>query len=449
MYVNLDIFKAYDVRGRFPEEINAKAAYIIARAFVELIRGKNKNRLRVVVAADARPSSPELKKAVIEGLLDEGVLVVDQGYATTPFHYYSVLAEEADGGIMVTASHNSYQDNGLKFTKKGGEPIGDGFEIMKNISRRGIFAKRAERGEVMEKNTHRQYIDFLLSQVDLSRAGDAHVVIDTGGGMAALLLPQLVKKLPCKTTIINGDLFFDLRHEPLNPIKEESLATLKNKVLEERADFGVAFDADGDRSGFVTQNARYFRSDYVGAFFARELLKRHAGAAVVHDIRSSSIFRETIIAGGGRALESRVGHRFIKELMRKEQALFAAEQSGHFYFQTVGYMDSDFLPFLLFLQFLTESGKDADIILSEFDIYPSSGELNFKIKSAEGLLENIAAHFKDARETKWVDGLSIYYDDWWANIRLSNTEPLVRLNIEVRTPELLAQKLEEIKLLLT
>src|SRR3989338_9063704 len=195
MYVNLDIFKAYDVRGRFPEEINAKAFYIIARAFVELIRGKNKNRLRVVVASDARPSSPELKKAVIECLLDEGVLVVDQGYATTPFHYYSVLAEEADGGIMVTASHNSYQDNGLKFTRKAGEPMGDGLEIMKNISKRGIFMKHNARGEIVEKNTHREYIDFLLSQVDLSRAGDTHIVIDAGGGMAALLLPQLVKKI--------------------------------------------------------------------------------------------------------------------------------------------------------------------------------------------------------------------------------------------------------------
>ena len=448
MYVNLDIFKAYDVRGRFPEEINAKAAYIIARAFIELIRGKNKNRLRVVVASDARTSSPELKKAVIEGLLDEGVSVIDQGYATTPFHYYSVFALEADGGIMVTASHNSYQDNGLKFTRKAGEPMGDGLEIMKNISRRGIFTKHDGRGEVVEQNLHREYIDFLISRVDLSKAGDMHIILDAGGGMASLLLPQLVKKLPCKTTIINGDLFFDLRHEPLNPIKEESLATLKNTVLEHRADLGVAFDADGDRSGFVTQNARYFRSDYVGAFLARELLKLHAGAAVVHDIRSSSIFRETIIANGGRPLESRVGHRFIKELMRKEGAIFAAEQSGHFYFQDIGYVDSDFLPFLMFLQFVAESRKDADTILSEFDVYPSSGEVNFKVKSKEGLLENIAHHFKDARETKWTDGLSLYYDDWWANIRMSNTEPLVRLNVEARTSEILKAKVAELKGLL-
>ncbi len=452
MYVNLDIFKAYDVRGRFPEEINAKSAYIISRAFIEFIRSNlpagGKSRLRVVVGSDARPSSPELKRAVIEGLLDEGVSVIDMGYATSPFHYYSVFAEDADGGIMVTASHNAYQDNGLKFTRKGGESIGDGFDIMKNISKRGIFAKQSVRGEIMEKNLHREYIDFLFSQVDLSRAGDMHVVVDAGGGMTTLLLQQLVKRLPCKMTIINGDLFFDLAHPPLNPIKEESLATLKNTVLEKSADFGVAFDADGDRSGFVTRNARYFRADYVGAFFAREFLKKYPGAAIVYDVRASSIFRETILQSGGRALESRVGHRFIKDLMRKEQVLFAAELSGHFYFQNADFMDSDFLPLLYFLQFVSQLNADSDAILTDFEVYPSSGEMNFEIKRKEGLLENIAGHFKDARETKWLDGLSIYYDDWWANIRMSNTEPLVRLNVEARTPERLKEKIAEIKTLL-
>ncbi len=445
MYVNLGIFKAYDVRGRFPEEINAKSAYIIARSFVELIRTKIKGRPRVVVASDARPSSPELKKAVIEGLVDEGVLVLDQGYATTPMHYYSVLAEDADGGIMVTASHNSYQDNGLKFTKRAGEPMENGLEIMKNIARRGIFSARGERGTVEAKDLHRAYVDFLLSQVDLSRAGSAHVVFDAGGGMTTLLLPYLAKKLPCKTTIINSELFFDLRHEPLNPIKEESLATLKNTVLAKGADFGIAFDADGDRSGFVTQNARYFRPDYVGAFLARELLKQHAGAAVVHDVRSSAIFRETVTKSGGRPIESRVGHTFIKELMRKENAVFAAEQSGHFYFQASGFMDSDFLPLLFFLQFVSDLRKDTDAILSEFEVYPSSGEQNFLVKKTEGLLENIAAQFKDARATRWTDGLSVYYDDWWANVRMSNTEPLVRLNVEARSRELLDTKLAELK----
>jgi phosphomannomutase len=448
MYVNSDIFKAYDIRGIFPEEINGKSTYLIARAFAEYIRGKNKQPLRIIVAADARPSSPELKKGVIEGLLDEGVEVIDMGLATTPQHYFTVVQSGADGGIMVTASHNVYRTNGLKFTKKGGEQIGDGLEVMKQMVRRAIFQNAPQRGKLAEVPIAHEYIQFVLSKVDLSGAGEFKIICDTGGGMTSLLLPQLVRNLPCKVMIINGDLAFDMMHEPLNPAREESLAPLKNAVLEARADFGIAFDPDGDRCGFVTGNARYFRPDYVAAFFAREFLKTHAGAAMVYDVRSSNIFRETIAAGGGRALESRVGHRFIKELMRKEDAIFAGEMSGHFYFKDAFYMDSDFLPLLFMLQFLSKSGKKADEILDEFALYPSSNELSFKVKPGENFLEQIAAHYKDAKETKWVDGLSVYYDDWWANVRQSNTEPVVRINVEARTREVLNAKIDELKKIL-
>jgi len=448
MYVNPEIFKAYDVRGVFPEEINGKAVYLIARAFTEYIRGKNKQPLRIIVAADGRPSSPELKKGVIEGLLDEGVEVVDMGLATTPQHYFTVVKSGADGGMMITASHNVYRTNGLKFTKKGGEQIGGGLEVMRQMVRRSIFQNAPARGKSAEVPVTREYIEYLVSKVDLSGAKEFKVICDAGGGMTALLLPQLLRNIPCKITVLNGDLAFDMMHEPLNPAREDSLAPLKNAVLEARADLGIAFDPDGDRCGFVTANARYFRPDYVAAFFAREFLKTNQGAAMVYDVRSSNIFRETIAAGGGRALESRVGHRFIKELMRKEDALFAGELSGHFYFKEAFYMDSDFLPLLYMLQFLSKSGKTADEILDEFAVYPSSGELSFKVKPGENFLEQIAAHFKDAKEAKWVDGLSVYYDDWWANVRQSNTEPVVRINVEARTREVLNAKVDEIKKLL-
>ncbi|MBI2052985.1 MAG: phosphomannomutase/phosphoglucomutase [Candidatus Ryanbacteria bacterium] len=451
MYVNPNIFKAYDIRGSFPEEINAKAVYLITRSYVEFLRGKtHPGELAIVLGNDARSSSPELKKAVLEGLLEEGVSVIDIGYSTSPFHYYTVIHSGADGGIMVTASHDPVRMNGLKFVKKGGAPLNlEERDVVKNIAGRSIFqGKTGKTGHVEEKNYYREYIDFLLEQVDLSKTKDLHVVIDAGGGMTTVLLPYLLKKLPCKTTIINGEVFFYHQTKMLDPSVERDLAEVKNAVIEQNASFGVAFDQDGDRVGFVTHNARFFRADYVAAFFAEEFLKRFQGAKMVYDVRSSSIFQETIVKNGGQALESRVGHSFIKELMKKEDAFFAAEHSGHFYFKSFYYLDSDFLPLLYFLQFFAEFGKSSDDLLARFEIYPSSGELSFKVSDTAHLLEKIAGEFPDAKETKWIDGVSLYYDDWWANVRLSNTEPLVRLNVEARTSDILQEKVDKIRKIL-
>lgn len=455
MHVNPEIFKAYDIRGDFPEDINPKTVYLITRAFAQFLRSNNpKKSLKVVVASDVRPSSPELRKAVIEGLLEEAVEVIDMNFSTTPYHYYAVIQEQADGGIMVTASHNPFRSNGLKLSKAGAEPIGDGMEVVGSIARRGIFEKSKKGKEydsVTTRSYQREYVDFLLSRVNLSKAAGLVVVADAGGGMTSLLLPILAKRLPCRMILLNTDLYFDVSKNPLNPSHEEHLAALKNAVIEHNADFGVAFDPDGDRSGFVTHNARFFRPDYMGAFLAREFLKQHPNEAIIYDVRSSSVFRETITAGGGRAIESRVGHRFIKELMKKENAFFAAELSGHFYFRDFYSMDSDFLSFLYFLQFLSESGKTSDELLEEFEIYPSSGELSFPYAGDEtAILQKIASHFSDAKETRWVDDLSIYYDDWWANIRNSNTESkaILRIDVEARTKEVLDQKVSEIKALI-
>ena len=344
---------------------------------------------------------------------------------------------------MVTASHNPQRMNGLKLSRRGAEPLGEGMEVVKSIARRGIFqTKSSNPGTMLSQSLAREYIEFIFSKVDLSKVSDFKVVIDAGGGMVSVLLPLFVRRLPCKAIVLNEEMTYASAFKSLDPSREDDLATLKNTVLKERADFGMALDQDGDRSGFVTKNSRFFRSDYMAAYFAREFLKRSPGSAVIYDIRSSSIFRETIASMGGRPIESRVGHSFIKALMRKEDAIFAAELSGHFYFKEFFYLDSDFLPCLYFLEFLSKAGKTADQLLEEFEIYPSSGELSFKVGDKPNLLEQIAATFKDAHETKWVDGLSIYYDDWWANIRISNTEPYIRLNVEARTSEVLAEKVE-------
>lgn len=454
MYVNPEVFKAYDIRGNFPDDINAKSAYVIARAFIEYLRSRRKGAkpLEIVLSHDGRPSSPEIKKGVMDALLEEGVTIYDMGFSTSPFHYYSVIQIQADGGIMVTASHNPQRMNGLKLSRAHAEPLGDEMEIVKNIAHRGIFEKYSGRkGVVVARPLVREYVNFLIAQVDLSQASHMKVVLDGGGGMAGILLPLLVKKLPCETIVINKDMTYASAYTSLNPSKEEDLADLKNTVVREHAHFGVAFDADSDRSGFVTHNARFFRADYCAAYFAREFLARSPGATMIYDVRSSNIFRETIIAKGGRAVESRVGHSFIKALMREHDALFAAELSGHFYFKSCYSMDSDFLSFLYFLQFLSQSSQTSDEILQEFERYPSSGELSFKIsaRAREHILEKIAGEFPDAKDTRWVDGLSLYYDDWWANIRLSNTENCVRLNVEAREKKVLEKKIRDIETLLT
>ncbi|OGZ41358.1 MAG: hypothetical protein A3C80_03455 [Candidatus Ryanbacteria bacterium RIFCSPHIGHO2_02_FULL_45_43] len=454
--IKANIFKAYDIRGIVGQELDEQGAYIIGRAYGVFMKDTHpsKKLFAVVVQADAREHSPRLKNGLIEGLIAEHINIIDGGLATTPMHYFSVNHAGADGGIMVTASHNPASYNGFKLTRRGAVPIGkdSGMEEIKQIALRGIFDKEDKKGS--EKNlSHKQdfkkpYIDFLLEHISVSSVKPFRVVIDTGNGMVGHVLPLLLKRLPIEVFPLYFDIDMRFPYHTANPLDTSTLKDLIAKVLEVQADFGIAFDGDGDRIGFVDENGRIVQNDLITAFLADSMLKKHKGGKIVYDLRSSRIVPETIASNGGAALESKVGHAFIKSLMRKENAVFGGELSGHYYFKDFFFADSALFAFLYFLEILSLQKMPFSSVVAPYRAYVSSGEINFQVGSQETFLEGIALHFKDAKKLYWLDGLTVTYDDWWFNLRMSNTEPVARLNVEADNEWLLKENLENLKRLI-
>lgn len=457
--LNPGIFKAYDIRGIVPDELDSEGAYKIGRAYGQFLKSKKQeagSRLTVVVQADARPTSPALKDHLIQGLLEEGIKIIDGGLATSPLIHFAINDAEADGGVMVTASHVPPPYNGFKLFTEGAVNIGAGagmeeicdlaisFESDQNI------VKSIRPYKIDDKNFEDGYINFILEKIKDTGLKPFKVVIDAGNGMAGLLLPKLIKKLPIEVTPLFFEIDMTFPNHEANPLKEETLVTLQDKVKEIGADFGVAFDGDADRIGFVDEKGQVVRGDFVGAYLAEEwFLKKEPGAKIIYDIRSSRVVPEAIKLAGGKTIISRAGHTFIKQVMRKEEALFAEERSGHFYFKDFFYSESALLTFLYLLAALSETGEKMSTIIDRYNKYFSTPELNFTVKdrSPERLRE-IAKTFADAKEIKWLDGLSIAYDDWWMNLRPSNTEPLMRLFVEGKNPEIVNEKLELLKRLI-
>lgn len=451
--LNPDIFRAYDIRGIALQDIDEKGAYSIGRAFSVFLKERKEvsKHLCVVVMSDARESSPLLKKGLSQGLVDEGVHVIDGGFATTPMHYFSVNYTKADGGVMVTASHSPPTYNGFKLSLAGALPIGQdsGLEEIKKIALRNIFHEVGAKGNIKKRNFLKYYINFLLDQIDGSGIKALAVAIDAGNGMTGMVLPYLLKQLPLKVSRLYFDIDMKTPKHEANPLKEETLSDLKKIVLEKGLAFGVAFDGDGDRIGFINERGEFCGSDIVGAFLADWFLAKSKGEKIIYDLRSSRAVPQHIKEAGGIPIETRVGHTFIKAIMRKEKAIFGIELSGHFYFRNFFYADSALLSFLHFLAAFSQQGKELSEILREYRKYYSSGELNFEIaRNKETFLEEIATNFEDAKKIYWLDGLSVMYDDWWFNLRLSNTEPLVRLNIEAESKKLLAEALSHLKKLI-
>lgn len=450
MEINSSIFKAYDIRGIYPTELDGFAAYRIGRAYIKYLRHNPvlEGKIQIVVSADARASSPELKAELIKGMCDEdaNLTVIDAGLSTTPMHYFLINHFNADGGVMVTASHNPKQYNGFKLSRRGAVPIflGAGMEEVQNTVMRGIFETPTARGTVEEKTALDAYIDFLISSVDVASIKPFRIVCDLGNGMAGLVLPKLLERLPVKAKLLFADIDMAFPNHEANPLNEETLEDLKAAVQEEKADFGVAFDGDGDRIGFVTEQAEQVRGDFITALLAEYVLKQNAGGKVVYDLRSSRAVPEHIQELGGVPLESRVGHVFFKTLLRNEQAVVGGEISGHYYFRDFFNADSALFAFLTFLKLMSESDKSLSVVLKPLQRYAVSGELNFTVANKDQSMDAVAAHFHDGK-VAYLDGLSIEYPDFWFNLRASNTEPLLRLNLEARTQEILDKKLQEIQ----
>ncbi|MFK7978033.1 MAG: phosphomannomutase [Halioglobus sp.] len=424
-------FKAYDIRGRVPDQLNEDIAYRIGRAFAEVVKPK-----QVVVGHDIRLSSESIKAAVTEGLLKQGVDVYDIGLCGTEEIYFATSHAGMDGGIAVTASHNPKDYNGMKFVREESKPIsGDtGLFDIKALAEQDDFQSAPQKGVLHSLDTSAAYVEHLLSYVDVGALKPLKIVVDAGNGGAGRVVDLLEKHLPFE--------FIKLHHEPdgnfpngvPNPLLPENRAAAIAAVKEHGADLGLGWDGDFDRCFFFDENAEFIEGYYIVGLLAEAFLKQHGPAKVVHDPRLTWNTVDIVESHGGNAVQSKTGHAFIKERMRLENAVYGGEMSAHHYFRDFAYCDSGMIPWLLVTSLISESGKSlSEMVRERMAAYPCSGEINRTIEEPAVVLARVEeVYAADALIVEKVDGLSVSMADWRFNLRMSNTEPVVRLNVESR-----------------
>jgi phosphomannomutase len=429
----LGVFKAYDIRGTFPDQLDAELAYGVGRATARFIGAR-----QLVVGRDARTHSPELRDALVRGITDEGVDVLDLGLVGTPMLYYAVHTYGAGGGIMVTASHNPAQYNGFKLCREKAIPIGEASglkEIEALLPECAQAPPVAQPGRVEEIDVSAGYVDHVLS-VGEGRPSLA-VAIDCGNGMAAPGLGPLLDRLDLEVELLYFEPDGRFPNHEADPLKIENLADVGEAVRRVGADFGVAFDGDADRAVFVDEHGQPISSDLMTAVMARHQLAREPGALVLYDLRSSRVVAEEVEKAGGRAEMCRVGHSFVKAQMRETGALFAGELSGHTYFRFAGDLiaDDGIAAFVAVLDVLAAEGRPLSEIVAPLRRYHQSGEINSRVGDPKLVIDRIAEEHTGAPVVSHLDGLLVRYADWWFNLRPSNTEPVLRLNLEADTRE--------------
>ena len=435
------VFKAYDVRGIYPDELDEDGAYAIGRAYVEHFEPR-----RIAVGRDMRLSAPQMARAVIAGAADAGADVIDIGMVGTEMLYLAVDELLLDGGIAVTASHNPKQYTGMKIVRRGALPVGGDSGLL-DVRERALagFGDVDGRGAIHEEDIWPAYVDRVLSFVDLSALRPLRIVVDAANGMAGAMLPPVLARLPIDAVecYFEPDGSFP-NHEP-NPLLPENREFIVQKTLDEQADFGVAFDGDADRCFFVDDSGEFVPGDFATALFAETVLAREPAAKVIYDVRASWAVPETIERAGGTALVNRVGHAFIKHRMRKEDAVFAGEVSGHYYFRDFCQADTGVVPFLLMLELVSRAGRPLSELLRPFrDHYFITGEINSTVTDVPLKLQELKERFGADGRVSHLDGLSVEAEDWHFNVRPSNTEPLLRLNLEARSQELMERKRDEV-----
>jgi phosphomannomutase len=437
------VFKAYDVRGIYPDELDEEGAYAIGRAYVQQFEPK-----RMAVGRDMRLSSPQMAAAVIRGCTDEGAEVLDLGLIGTEMLYFAVGSLGLDGGLTVTASHNPKQYTGMKIVRRGALPVGGESGLLDVRDRALAVADVRGGGEerVSEYDIWPAYVDRVLSFIDASALRPLKVVIDAANGMAGAMLPPVLERLPMLDVV---SCYFDPdgsfpNHEP-NPLLPENREFIIRKTLDEGADLGVAFDGDADRCFFVDDSGEFVPGDFATALLAENVLAREPGAKVIYDVRASWAVPETILAGGGEPLMNRVGHAFIKARMRKDDAAFGGEVSGHYYFREFSQADTGVVPFLLMLEILSRKGERLSQVLEPFrSRYFLTGELNTPVADVALKLQELKERYASEGRISHLDGVSVDADDWHFNVRPSNTEPLLRLNLEARSQELMERRRDEV-----
>ena len=427
----IDCFKAYDVRGRVPEELDEDVAYRIGRGYAAFVKPRT-----VAVGRDIRLSSPAIMAAVVKGLTDSGVDVLDIGVGGTELSYFATFSRKIDGGITVPASHNPPNYNGMKFVREESRPISadTGLQDIKALAERNEFATPAKQGSVRKLDILPDYIKHLLSYVDLKSLAPLKIVVNAGNGGAGPIIDLLEPHLPFK--------FIKVLHEPdgtfpngvPNPMIEGNRKITIDRIRAEKADLGIAWDGDYDRCFFFDENGQFIEGYYIVGLLAKTFLEKSRGERIVHDPRLTWNTLDLVAAGGGEAVQSKSGHAFIKQRMREVDAVYGGEMSAHHYFRKFSYADSGMIPWLSITELMSQSKKSLAALVGERMLkFPASGEINRKVKDAAAVIVAVEAKYTpSAIAVDHVDGLSVEYKEWRFNLRSSNTEPLLRLNVESR-----------------
>ncbi len=442
MALDPKVFKAYDVRGLYPSELDEEGARAIGRAYVEHFEPKE-----IAVGRDMRLSSPTMHEAFVRGASEAGADVVDIGMVGTEMLYYAVGELGLDGGATITASHNPKDYTGAKIVRRGALPVGGDSGLLE-IRDRALSAQDTSGGQtpgrVEERDVYPGFVEKVMSFIDPAAVKPLHVVIDGANGMAGSMLPPILERLPVDAVrhFFEPDGSFP-DHQP-NPLLEENRRFIVSEVTKERADLGIAFDGDADRCFFVDDTGEFVPGDFVTALLAESMLEKEPGGTIIYDVRASWAVRDTVERLGGKALPNRVGHAFIKQRMREIDAVFAGEVSGHYYFRDFYQADSGTIPALLILELISKADAKLSELLRSFrERYFLTGEINTVVDDVALALQKVKEHFADQGEISHLDGISVTAADWHMNVRPSNTEPLLRLNLEALDPELMERKRDE------
>jgi phosphomannomutase len=440
--VDPSIFKAYDVRGIYGQNLTEPVAYRIGRAAAQYL-----NVPEIAVGRDMRLSSPQLADALIHGIIDQGVNAIDLGMTTTDGLYFAVGKFNYPAGVMITASHNPGQYNGMKFCRAEAFPISleSGLADIRDLAVSGAFTEPEHKGAVIQRDITNDYVNHVLSFIDVSKIKPLKVVIDAGNGMAGMILPRVFLHLPCELVPLYFELDGTFPHHPASPIEPENMVDVQRKVREVGADLGAAFDGDADRMFPVDEHGDLVDGSMVTAAVSQSLLRKYPGSTILYNLIVSKSVPELINKLGGKAIRTRVGHSYIKAEMRRTNAIFGGEHSGHFYFRDNWYADSGLIALLIMLELVSVEGKPLSEILKPLDHRYRSGEINSTVSDVQGKMHALEEHFgKEAKSIDYTDGITLDFGDWWFNVRPSNTEPLLRLNVEADSKELMEQKRDEV-----
>jgi phosphomannomutase len=439
--VNPSIFKAYDIRGIYPDDLNEEIGYAVGRAFVTFLKLDT-----VIVGRDMRLSGPQMFEAVTRGLTDQGADVIDIGMVSTDQYYYACATLD-QAGVMVTASHNPAQYNGFKMVREMPQLLSgdEGIQDIRRLVENENFPTSQRKGTITPMDVSDGFVEKILSLVDVSALKPLKIIADTGNGMVGPILERVYRNLPVQLTGMYLEPDGSLPNHGLDPLQPENRAELQQRVVDEAADIGFAFDGDGDRFFTIDDRGQFVSGDFLTALMSQYFLQRYPGAKIIYDVRASWAVPDLISQRGGTPLMERVGHAFIKQRMAKEGAVFAGEVTGHYYFRDFFSADSGILPSLVIMEMLCKKNASLSGLLQPLEAkYFISGEINTRISvDPKAKMQELAEVYADG-ESHWLDGISVNYDDWHFNVRPSNTEPLLRLNLEAKSRELMEAKRDEV-----